>query len=171
MASVLPWWPAGSSDFNSNPIWQLLCQEREELGWKQDAEPWYNPVILSSPGLHTDLHHGNCFSQQLLNLTTPLRAMGSPKYFSIPQGKRMQSSLLKKGTLHPTLKTAAALKYRRLKLLTSDSFIHRDPISFLDYFSQQKFLSEKNHSTSLLSTVYSFPISSSVSWINLIWYK
>lgn len=61
--------------------------------------------------------------------------MGSPKYFSVPQGKRMQSSLLKKGTLQPTLKAGAALKLG-LKFLTSDSFIHRDPISFLDYFSK-----------------------------------
>ena len=97
MASALLWWPAGSSDFNSKAA-VLSRGSRDALETR--CWGWYHPEILSFPHQHTDLHQRNqFFSQQLPNLIKLFRDMGSPKYFSVPQGTRMPSGLLKKGNL------------------------------------------------------------------------
>lgn len=44
MASALSWWPAGSSDLRSIPIWQLFCQEGR-AGLETRCWHWYHRAI------------------------------------------------------------------------------------------------------------------------------
>lgn len=97
--------------------------------------------------------------------------MGSPKYFWVSQGTKMPSCLLKKGTLHPTLKTGAALKDMKPKLLNNRVF-HRQRsyhTSFLDFFfprNRNITLRKILHFTAVC-ILYSFPISFFVSLLNV----